>query len=160
VETRIRKVDSGEYDAIILAEAGLVRLGLADRVAEVFSITEMLPAPGQGILALVANRDSHDVISLLSQIDDPISRCEGEAEREVARVLAGGCKVPIGVLADVHDSYLSISGCTLSLDGRDRLYAKRTGSKADGIVLAREVGNELLQQGAKKLEEGWRTMYA
>lgn len=160
VETRIRKVDSGEFDAVILAEAGLQRLDMLDRVSEWLPVNDFMPAPGQGIVAVVARQNDSRITKILKSVDHPTTRIEAEAERELVRILEGGCKVPIGALASVSGSLLSIMACILSLDGREKLQVKKEGDVNQALTLAREAAEDLLAKGAKKLEESWRQLYA
>lgn len=159
VETRIQKVDRGEFDAVILAEAGVVRLGMADKIAERLSVEDFIPAPGQGTIATVARQDNKEVVDILKTMDHPPTRAEAEAERELVRILEGGCKVPIGGLAVARGDVLELRAVILSSDGKERLQAKKTGHVKDPLGLARDAGNDLLLQGAKRLEQGWRKLY-
>src|SRR5712664_2142863 len=159
VETRIQKVDNGEFDAVVLAEAGLARLEITERISELLPVEDFMPAPGQGALAVVARNDDLKVIDLLRSIEHPPTRAEIEAERELVRVLEGGCKVPVGALARADGDQIRIVACIFSIDGEEKLLAERTGRVQDGVVLAREMGEELLQKGAKRIEESWRTVY-
>lgn len=160
VETRIQKVDKGEYDAVILAEAGLARLGIANRISERLSLEDFLPAPGQGIIATVAMQDSEKVLDMLRRIEHSPTRWEAEAERELVSMLEGGCKVPIGALASCSGDTIELTACILSVDGRQRLETKMIGRAREALDVARKAGNDLLSQGAKRLEEGWRKLYA
>jgi hydroxymethylbilane synthase len=159
VETRIRKVDSGEFDAVVLAEAGLARLGITRRISEKLPVEDFMPAPGQGALAVVARSDNLKVIDLLRSIEHPPTRAEVEAERELVQVLEGGCKVPVGALARADGDRIRIVACIFPIDGKKKLVAERTGPVQDGVVLAREMGKELIEKGAKRIEESWRTVY-
>ena len=158
VETRILKVERREYDAVVLAEAGLDRLGLKSKITQRLSLADFLPAPGQGIISPVTKRSASEIIQLLKSVEHPPTRTEGEAEKELVRILEGGCKVPIGALAMADGGKLQLTGCVLSVDGKRRLEARRSGEARDAISLGREVGNELIRQGAKELEEGWREL--
>src|SRR5712691_4710036 len=159
VETRIRKVDNGEFDAVVLAEAGLTRLGMTKRISERLPVEDFIPAPGQGALAIVARRDNLKVIDILRSVEHPLTRAEIEAERELVRILEGGCKVPVGALARAHGDQIKIACSIFSIDGKEKLLAERSGRVQEGVVLAREMGGELIQRGAKKIEETWRTVY-
>ena len=159
VETRIQKVDMGEFDAVVLAEAGLTRLGTTGRISERLPIEDFMPAPGQGALAVVSRNDNLEVIDILRSIEHPPTRAEIEAERELVRILEGGCKVPVGALARSHEDLIQIMASIFSIDGKEKLLAERSGRVQEGIVLAREVGEELIQGGAKKIEASWRTIY-
>jgi len=158
VETRVLKVEQGEYDAVILAEAGLDRLGLTHKIAQRLPLNDFLPAPGQGIISPITKRASTVVIRLLESAEDSQTRAEGEAERELVRILEGGCKVPIGALATTSGRQLRLTGCVLSADGRTRLEASGTGETVGAALLGREVGKDLLSQGARSLEESWREL--
>jgi hydroxymethylbilane synthase len=159
VETRIQKVDKGEFDAVVLAEAGLARLGITGRISELLPVEDFMPAPGQGALAVVARRDNLKVIDMLRSIEHAPTRAETEAERELVRILEGGCKVPVGALARAYGDQIRMAACIFSIDGREKLLAERSGLVQESIVLAKETGEELLRKGAKKIEESWRTVY-
>jgi len=159
VDTRVQKVADGEFDAVILAEAGLLRLGLTGRIAERLSLDDFMPAPGQGILALIARQDNRKVLELLQSIEDPPTRAQAEAERELVKVLEGGCKVPIGALASSNRDSLHVTGCILSNDGETKLESKKSGNIKEAAILGREAAEELISKGAKKIEESWRGSY-
>jgi len=156
VETRVERVDKGEFDAVILAEAGLARLGIAERISERLSTDDFIPAPGQGTLAIVARRDNLKVIEILRSVEHLPTRAEAEAERELVRILEETSKVPVGGLAAVRGNQIQVKACILSLDGKERLSATRTGNSADGTRLAQEIGEELLAKGAGRIGETWR----
>jgi hydroxymethylbilane synthase len=156
VETRIEKVDRGELGAVILAEAGLAKLGIAERISERLSIDEFMPAPGQGALAIVARRDNLKVIETLRSVEHLPTRAEVDAERELVRILEETSKVPVGGLAAVRGNQIQVKACVLSVDGMERLFATRSGNANDGIRLAHEIGEELVAKGAVALGETWR----
>ncbi len=159
VETRIQKVDKGEFDAVVLAEAGMARLGITGRISERLSVEDFMPAPGQGALAVVARRDNLKVIDMLKSIEHPPTRAEIEAERELVRILEGGCKVPVGALARAHGDWIRMAACIFSINGKEKLLAERSGRVPQAVALAKEIGEELLEKGAKKIGESWRTVY-
>jgi hydroxymethylbilane synthase len=159
VDTRVRKVEQGEFDAAILAEAGLVRLGLTGRITERLSLDDFMPAPGQGILALVARQDNRKVLELLQSIEDPPTRAQADAERELVSVLEGGCKVPIGALASTNRDSLRVTACILSSDGKKRLESTKSGNIKEAVEVGRGVAEDLISKGAKKIEESWRGSY-
>lgn len=159
VDTRIQKVDKGEFDAVVLAEAGLVRLGAAGRISEILAIEDFMPAPGQGALAIVARQDNPKVIQILKSIEHPLTRAEIEAERELVRILEGGCKVPVGALARAQGDQIHMAASIFSIDGKEKLLAERTGFVQNVMELARKTGEELLRKGAKQIAESWRTVY-
>jgi hydroxymethylbilane synthase len=159
VDTRVEKVDRGEYDGAILAEAGLARLGMINKVAERLSLDEFIPAPGQGALAIVARRDDSGLLEVLKSVEHLPTRAEAEAERELVRVLEGGCKVPVGAIASAKLDTIRLTASIFSLDGKQRLVAETSGSVQNPGSIGKEVGEELLDKGAKKIEETWRTAY-
>jgi hydroxymethylbilane synthase len=110
VGTRLSKLDSGEYDALVLAAAGLVRLGFEKRISEYFEIAEFMPAPGQGILALEAKTDRKDLVDFLLSLTDPFAYLCGRAERAFSKALGGGCKKPVG-------AYATLIGDSITLEG-------------------------------------------
>lgn len=160
VETRVSKMDNGEFDAIVLAEAGLARLGMSERISETLAVEDFIPAPGQGALAIVARGDNQKVIDVLRTIENPPARAEIEAEREIVQVLQGGCKVPIGALARASNNGMRIIAGIFSIDGKERILAERSGPTERAQILAREIADELVAKGAKGIEQTWRTVYA
>jgi len=156
VETRIERVDKGELDGVILAEAGLAKLGIADRISERLSFDEYTPAPGQGALAIVARRDNLKVIDALRSLEHLPTRAEVDTERELVRILEETSKVPVGALAAVRGNQIQVKACVLSVDGKERLFATRSGSTTEGTKLAHEMGDELLAKGAERIWETWR----
>jgi hydroxymethylbilane synthase len=156
VEARVERVDKGEFDAVILAEAGLARLGMAERISERLSTDDFIPTPGQGALAIVARRDNLKVIEILRSIEHLPTRAEADAERELVRILEETSKVPVGGLAGVRGDQIQVKACILSVDGKERLFATRAGQASEGVRLAREIGEELLAKGAGRIGETWR----
>jgi hydroxymethylbilane synthase len=156
VETRVERVDKGEFDAVILAEAGLAKLGMAERISERLSTDDFIPTPGQGALAVVARRDNLKVIEMLRSIEHLPTRAEVDAERELVRILEETSKVPVGGLAGVRGDQIHVKACILSVDGKERLFATRSGRATEGVKMAREIGEELLAKGAGRIGETWR----
>jgi len=160
VETRVQKVDSGEFDAVVLAEAGIARLRITDRISERLSLDDFMPAPGQGALAVVTRKDNPRIVKIVKSIEHPATRAEVDAERETVRILEGGCKVPIGVLARADGDRIRIMARIFSMDGKGSLLATRAGLATQAVALGREVGNELVKRGAKEISKTWRAVYA
>lgn len=160
VDTRVRKVESGEYDAVILAEAGLTRLGMMDKVAERLSLDDFMPAPGQGALAIVAKRHDSKLLEILKSIEHPPTRAEAEAERELVKTIEGGCKVPIGAIGVAGRDTIQLTASIYSLDGKQRLVVRKEGFVKDPVAVGKSVGKDLLEKGAKKIEETWRAVYS
>jgi hydroxymethylbilane synthase len=146
--TRLRKLDAGDYDALVLAAAGLRRLGRADRITATVPADVCVPAPGQGIIA-VEIRDGDDrVTRVMTQIDDPDAAVVLRAERTVVTRLGGGCQMPIGVLAETAGDALTVAGVVVSPDGARLVRAAAAGSRADAEQLGASVADELLRGGA------------
>lgn len=151
VETRVRKLDDGEFDAIVLAEAGLKRLGLAPRVSQLLPFDVMLPAVGQGALGIECRSDDAATLAALKSIDDADSHAAVLAERSLLAHLRGGCLAPIGALGRIEDGRLRLSAVVLNPDGSRRLVASDAASPAEAITLGRRVADALLAQGAAEL---------
>lgn len=149
VETRLRKLDDGEFDALILAAAGLIRLELADRIDAELLPPMMLPAIGQGALGIECRSDDAITRELLAKIDDWATRQAVTAERSLLHDLQGGCHAPIAAATNWPDETLELTAVVLSLDGRQRLVA--TGRGDDAVSLGQEVAAQLRAQGADQL---------
>jgi hydroxymethylbilane synthase len=149
VETRLAKLDRGEYDAIILAVAGLVRLGLQERIRSRLDVGDSLPAPGQGALGVECRGDRQDVIARLAPLNDvSTARCV-QAERAVSRALGGSCAVPLGAYAESSGERLRLRALVASIDGRRIARADCEGLEA--LSLAAEAVAELRRQGAAEI---------
>jgi hydroxymethylbilane synthase len=151
VETRLRKLDEQGLDAILLAEAGLRRLGLEKHITEVLDPQWMLPAVGQGALGLECRADDAATRALLERLDDPQTRAAVLAERAFLRGLGGGCLLPIGALGMVQGESLHLRGCVLSGDGRRRVEGDRTGPIGAAVETGQALAADLLAQGAGAL---------
>jgi hydroxymethylbilane synthase len=145
--TRLGKVDSGEVDAVVLAYAGLARIGRLEVVSQVFEPEEMMPAPGQGALAVECLASRPDLVALLGQIDDPVSRATTEAERSLLAALQAGCSAPIGAYAAGTDA-LRLDALVAAADGGEALRASAVGPAREAGRLGREVAADLLRRGA------------
>ncbi|MGU3584810.1 hydroxymethylbilane synthase [Rhodococcus sp. C26F] len=160
IDTRIGKVDSGELDAIVIARAGLSRIGRLDRVTESLEPVQMLPAPSQGALAVECRSDDPEMIELLAGLDHAASRAAVVAERSLLAELEAGCTAPVGAIAEVVESLdddgrvieeLSVRGCAAAMDGSDVLRASAVGAPEKAEELGRRVARELLDLGAREL---------
>lgn len=151
VDTRLRKLDEGQFDAIVLAEAGLRRLGLSDRIAQVLPLEIMLPAVGQGALAIECRSEDEATREILATLNDPATRAAVAAERALLEHLRGGCMAPIGALGHSEGRKLSLSAVVLSADGVRRLEASEIGSLSEPESLGVRVADVLLSQGAAEL---------
>ena len=151
VNTRLAKLDAGEFDAIVLAAAGLLRLGLAARIAARLSPDESLPAVGQGTLVLECRRSDAATAALLAPLHHAASWTRTLAERALNARLQGGCQVPIGAFAELDGSDLKLRGLVGSPDGREVIRAMRHGPASDPEALGRAVADELLAGGAARI---------
>ena len=154
VDTRIRKVKDGEAAATLLAYAGLARLALTHEIAEVLDVARMVPAAGQGALALVASESSPHAIEALRALDDAAARAEVTAEREVLAALGGGCHLPLGVLGRVAGARLSLVARVTSADGKQTIEDRDEGDAADAGEVGRRLGARLVAAGARALIPG------
>jgi hydroxymethylbilane synthase len=153
VETRLRKLEEQNLDATILAEAGLKRLGLADRITELLDPSWMLPAVGQGALGLECRTDDDETRRILEQLNDMATRQAVLAERAFLRAMGGGCQVPMGAFGVLLDGVLHLRAAVLSPDGRQRVEMDDSSLSADAEVLGQRVAHQLLARGADKLLE-------
>ena len=153
VETRLKKLDDGQYDAIILAEAGLQRLGLADRIRAVFAKDQMLPAVGQGALGIEIRAEDKATREAVSKLDDALTHQAVVAERALLAELRGGCLAPVGAWARIKKDELVIDGVVLSSDGTSRVTVHQSGDPSDAHRVGTSAAQELLQQGAAELIE-------
>jgi hydroxymethylbilane synthase len=151
VDTRLRKLESGEYDAIILAAAGVTRLGLTALVKQVIPAEMMCPAAGQGALGIEIRAGDEDVRRHLTFLDDEPARTTTTAERALLNKLGGGCQVPIGAFAEVRDGRVYLQGVVARPDGSQVLREEREGS--DPQALGEEVGEVLLSRGGDAILE-------
>ena len=151
VDTRLRKLDEGEYDALILASAGLRRLGFGGRISAAIAQDEMLSAVGQGSLGVETRSDDGETNALVARLDDPRTRAAVTAERALLRSLGGGCQVPIAAHAKVADGRLSLDGLVATLDGTQVLRESLDGDAADAARVGEELAAMLLERGAGEL---------
>jgi len=155
IETRIKKTIRDEFDAIVLAQAGIFRIGI-DVPFTILSIEEFSPSPGQGALAIVARKNDEHVIQMLMKIEDPNSRLEIEAERALSDFVDSGCRFPVGAYAKSDGDQMTITVNAFSVDGKKLLHVTKTGSKNDPYSLGKSAGEELLQKGVNDLALNWR----
>jgi hydroxymethylbilane synthase len=148
LDTRLRKLDAGEYDAIILAAAGLIRLGLAKRIAAVLTPEQSLPAPGQGVLGIEVPAERADVIALVAPLNDADSAHCVRAERAFSRALGGSCQLPLAAHAVLDNGLLWLRGWIATPDGRQRVSGELRGAPVDDEALGRLLAQHLREQGA------------
>jgi len=155
IETRIRKVLQNDFDAIVLAHAGISRLGI-DVNYSVLSTNDFSPSPGQGALAIVSRVDDVDTISMLKNIEDFNSRMEIEAERALSDYVDSGCRFPIGAYAKSDGDELILDVSAFSVDGEKSIIIKKSGPKNNPRSLGEIVGKELQEKGVNDLALNWR----
>ena len=155
IETRINKVLDGKFDGIVLAHAGISRLGL-DIKFSILSTNDFPPSPGQGALAIVARSNDSELISILKKIEDIKSRKEIEAERALSDHVDSGCRFPVGALAKIDAETMNLVVAAYSVDGKKSLIIERTGSIDDPKILGRKLGLELKDRGIEELASNWR----
>ncbi len=151
VETRIKKLETEGLDAIILATAGLIRLGWGDKISEIISPEILLPAMGQGAVGIEARKHDVDNQILLADMDDENTHLALDAERAVVARLEGGCNVPIGAFATIEGDEMILRGLVASLDGKTLYKKELKGDKVNAVALGNEMGNALLDMGGDKI---------
>ncbi|MFQ5969623.1 MAG: hydroxymethylbilane synthase [Nitrososphaerales archaeon] len=156
VETRVNKMLKKEFDALVLAEAGLSRLGLAGVIVERLPIENFPPSPGQGAMAIVSREDNLDLIDLLKNVEDRKSRVEITAERALLLHINAGCRFPLAALATANQSKLTLYASIYSTDGSKRIYVTKSDVLDNTESLGTIVADELKEKGAMKLAEQWR----
>lgn len=149
VDTRLRKLDEGQYDAIVLAAAGLRRLGWENRITELLDPGVMCPAPGQGALAIETRGDGGSAQQVAQKLDHPATRAAVTAERALLAVLEGGCQVPIGAYAHLEGSSIHLRAIVASPDGRRAVRDNLCGEEP--VALGHELGRRLLAAGAREI---------
>ena len=153
VDTRLRKLDEGQYDVLVLACAGLRRLGLESRISAAIPPSEMLPSPGQGAVAVETRTDDQETTALLSKLDHKFTRLACTAERAFLRSLGGGCQLPIAGYAAVRDKNIKLDGLVADTQGQQIIRDRISGSIEDAELLGSELAERLLANGARELLE-------
>ncbi len=151
LDTRLRKLDRGDCDAVVLAAAGVHRLGLQGRITEYFSTRQICPAVGQGALAIECREGDGQTTSAVQALDDVTSHFAVRAERAMLRHLGGGCQVPIAAHAVAHDGGLRLVGVVAALQGDTLIRAEAIGDVGDPEALGPRVADDLLRQGARAI---------
>jgi len=150
VETRLAKLARGEAEALLMAHAGLLRLGLTQQISEILPLSMFLPAVGQGIVGMVCSSEDAATQRRLAGIGDEEAYAEALAERALLAALHGGCNAPVGARARVVESALSLQACVLSLDGRHVIEDRIHGLAADAVLLGRQLSERLIAKGARE----------
>lgn len=151
LQTRLRKLDEGQYAAIILAAAGLIRLGLQARIRSVISPELSIPAVGQGALGIEINAARMDLLAILAPLNHADTEVCVITERAMSRALAGSCTVPLGAYATCHADTIEITGFVASVDGKQMLIEKASGHRSQAEALGQQLANQLLASGAGEI---------
>ena len=151
LDTRIKKLETEGLDAIILAAAGLIRMGWKEKISEVISPEILLPAMGQGAVGIEARKSDVDNQILLADLDDKNTHLALDAERAIVTRLEGGCNVPIGAFATIEGDEITIKGLVASLDGKTVYKKEIKGNKINAIILGKELGDALIDMGGDKI---------
>jgi hydroxymethylbilane synthase len=156
VDTRLNKLDAGEFDALILASAGMRRLGVGDRISAALPFNTCVPAPGQGIIAIQTRRDDLSARQAVQRLHDPAAGTALAAERALVEALGGGCQLPLGAIA-IHDGgELDMQAVVISLDGATVIRARRRGPFDEPMVLGRQLAADLSSAGAREVLDAVR----
>ena len=149
LETRLRKLREGFCDAVVLAAAGLYRMGLEGSITEYFDPEVFVPAVGQGALGIEVRADDHEILEFITPLHDPITAARVEAERSFLAELQGGCQVPIGGYARLlSEEEMELIGLVASSDGKEQFRVKQRGRLSEATELGRKAARELLSSGA------------
>ena len=143
VDTRIQKLENGEYDAILLSKAGITELDLQDKISQEFTVEELTPCAGQGIIAIQCRSDDEEIKKILEKINHNETRLIANAEREVLKVLEGDCDTAVGVYAKVVENKIDLTTELFSVDGKQRYFIRQTIDKEKIIDISKEVGEQL-----------------
>ncbi len=155
IETRIRKVHDGKFDGVVLAQAGISRLGL-DVKFQKLSMDTFPPSPGQGALGIVSRRDNLSLIELLQKIEDPETRNAIEAERSLSMFVDSGCRFPVGAFAHKDNDRLKLKVIVYSIDGSKSIMVERDSEVSKAIDLGKQVATELREKGIADIAKDWR----
>jgi hydroxymethylbilane synthase len=156
VDTRLKKLDAGEFGALILASAGMRRLGVGERISVALPFDTCVPAPGQGIIAIQTRREDVTTRQAVQRLHDPAAGAALAAERALVEALGGGCQLPLGAIA-IHDAgELDMQAVVISLDGATVIRARRRGPFDDPMVLGRQLAADLSRAGARDVLEAVR----
>jgi hydroxymethylbilane synthase len=151
VQTRIKKLQTTELDAIILARAGLERLGLADTISVIFDPRQFIPAPAQGALAVQTRSDDEETVKLVRSIDDELSRALASAERQVLATLQCGCHAPVGAYAERRDGTIELHAFLSDIQGRNIIKRQASGPISQALQLGERLAGEMLDAGGREI---------
>jgi hydroxymethylbilane synthase len=151
VQTRIKKLQTTDLDAIILARAGLERLGLADMISVVFDPRQFIPAPAQGALAVQTRKDDEKTVAMVRSIDDELSRTPASAERQVLATMQCGCHAPVGAYAESRDGMIELHAFISDVQGHNIIKRQTSGPRSQGVQLGERLAGELLDAGGRDI---------
>lgn len=151
VDTRLRKLDAGEADMLVLACAGLRRLGLADRISAAVAISDCVPAPGQGIIAIEVREDDERTLTMARSLNHHPARTALAAEQAVVAALGGGCQLPLGAFAELRGGELALRAVAASVDGSRIVHGETTGNSAAAVEIGTRLAQDLASRGAMEL---------
>jgi len=143
VDTRIKKLENGEYDAILLSKAGIDALGFNEKISQEFDVDELIPCAGQGIIAIQCRDNDNEMKDILEKINNKESRILANAEREVLKILEGDCDTAIGVYAKIENEKINLKTELFSVDGNERYFVNESGEKESFLNLSKSIGEQL-----------------
>ena len=143
VDSRIKKLENNEYDAIILSKAGIDSLNLQNKITDEFDVAKLVPCAGQGIIAIQCNENNQDIIRLIEKINDKQTRIIANTEREVLKILEGDCDTAIGVFATIKNNKIELTAELFSVDGKSRFFIKEDDDIENHMILAKKIAGDL-----------------
>ena len=143
VDTRIKKLENDEYDAIILSKAGIDSLNLQNKITDEFDVSKLVPCAGQGIIAIQCNENNPDILRLIEKINDKQTRIIANTEREVLKILEGDCDTAIGVFATIKNNKIELTAELFSVDGKSRFFIKENDDIENHMILAKKIARDL-----------------
>ena len=143
VDTRIKKLENNEYDAIILSKAGIDSLNLQNKITDEFDVAKLVPCAGQGIIAIQCNENNQDILRLIEKINDKQTRIIANTEREVLKILEGDCDTAIGVFARIKNKKIELTAELFSVDGKSRFFIKEDDDIENHMILAKKIAGDL-----------------
>ena len=146
VDTRLKKLENNEYDAIILSKAGIESLNLQSKITDEFEVTKLVPCAGQGIIAIQCNENNQDILQLIEKINDTQTRIIANTEREVLRILEGNCDTAVGVFGSIKKNKIELTAELFSVDGKKRFFMSDNENIKNHMVLAKKIAEDLKKQ--------------
>ena len=146
VDTRLKKLENNEYDAIILSKAGIESLNLQSKITDEFEVTKLVPCAGQGIIAIQCNENNQDILRLIEKINDTQTRIIANTEREVLRILEGNCDTAVGVFGSIKKNKIELTAELFSVDGKKRFFMSDNENIKNHMVLAKKIAEDLKKQ--------------